>query len=84
MPREFYLLSALLLFLVTAVALHATLKRADGVEEEVRKLVRVTNLSSLSLSAAWYEPRLRQSERPVNPAYPEMPSLGRMDFVYAQ
>lgn len=42
----------------------------------------LSRISSPSLSVAYYEPRLLIFDRVVNPSYPEMTPIDRMDFIY--
>ena len=41
----------------------------------LKSLTKLTNYSELSFSLAY-------DDTPLNATYPEMPTLGRMDFVY--
>jgi len=47
-----------------------------------RAWVKVSTMDMLSFSVAYYEPRTMQEEQ-ANVAYPEMPPINRMGFVYA-
>jgi len=48
----------------------------------LESMVALSGFSSLSLSVAFYEPRLPLYETKQNPAYPQMPPIDRMDFIY--
>ena len=84
MTKPFYLLVMLLFLMVGIVGIHYTLLDREGMVEDVNTVAALSRISSLSLSVAWYEPRLRSVDRASNSAYPEMMSLDRMDFVYAE
>jgi hypothetical protein len=47
-------------------------------------IVECTNIVSPSLSVAYYEPRILFSEEAVNPAYPQMQTINKMDLIYAK
>ena len=84
MIKPFYLLGMLLLLLIAFVGVHYTLGEREGVTDGITAITDLSGISSLSLSVAWYEPRLRRIEKAGNSAYPEMIPLDRMDFVYAE
>ncbi|HHH37119.1 MAG TPA: hypothetical protein ENK77_00695 [Epsilonproteobacteria bacterium] len=84
MIKLFYLLGSLLFFLLASVATHYTLVNKKNVADDISHAASLSRISSLSLSVAWYEPRLRGIDRIGNAAYPEMMPLEKMDFVYAQ
>ena len=58
----------------------------DGIVSKniMRSVVKVTKLSPPSLSVAYYDPRVLFYEEILNPAYPQMQTINKMDFVYAQ
>ncbi len=72
------LLGVMLLF-VSFHYLHAS---SSEQESQYRAWVKVSTMDMLSFSVAYYEPRTMQ-EKQVNVAYPEMPPINRMGFVYA-
>lgn len=84
MIKDFYLLSALLLFMIGIVMVHYVSTDKEGMVRQLNTIAGVSRISSPSLSVAYYEPRLRRIEKADNCAYPEMLPLDRMDFVYAQ
>jgi len=47
-------------------------------------VTKVTKFSSRSLSVAYYEPRVLFYEEALNPAYPQMQTINKMDLVYEQ
>jgi len=82
--RDFYLLSGLLLVMSGMVMAHYLLSDTHETTEQLKTVAGLSRISSLSLSVAYYEPRIRRIEKAANPAYPEMLPLDRMDFVYAE
>ena len=84
MIKPFYLLGVSLLLLVAFVGLHYTLSDRKDMVDDITNIADISRISSPSLSVAWYEPRLHLIEAADNCAYPEMISLDRMDFVYAE
>jgi len=84
MIKLFYLLGGLLFLLLASVAVHYMLVNKKNMADDISHIASLSRISSLSLSVAWYEPRLRGIERAGNTAYPEMMPLERMDFVYAK
>jgi len=58
-----------------AMGAHSLLFPYEKSRQSVQNLVTFTHLSPLSLSTAY-------DESSFNMTYPEMPVLGRMDFVY--
>ncbi len=69
--------------LVGMVLLHYISYDGSTSQKMLQDLSRVTNISSPSLSVAYYEPRILFYEHRDNPAYPQMQPLNRMDFIYA-
>jgi len=49
---------------------------------ENQKIAALTHFAAPSLSVAYYAPRILFREDVSNPAYPQMPEINRMDFVY--
>jgi len=47
-------------------------------------IVQCSKIASPSLSVAYYEPRILFFEAAVNPAYPQMQTINKMDLVYAK
>ncbi len=75
---------SIMMFLAAGVLLHSM--TYDGSRETSRllSLVEVTGLSSPSLSVAFYEPRVFLYDETINPAYPQMQPINRMDFIYGK
>jgi len=70
------------MILVGAVLAHY-LSYDEAVSQNIlQKISSVTELSSPSLSVAYYEPRILFYDKAYNPAYPQMLPLNRMDFIY--
>ena len=61
--------------MVFSIGLHTLFFPYEKTTQTMRTLTQLTNISSLSLSVAY-------DESVYNTTYPEMPALGRMDFVY--
>ena len=61
--------------MVFAMGAHALLFPYEKNSHSIQIMVKLTHLSQLSLSVAY-------DESSINATYPEMPALGRMDFVY--
>ncbi len=83
MIKLFYAIGSILLLIIFAIGVHYTLGDRSGITERVNAVVALTRMSSPSFSVAYYEPRVRGVEKSDNVAYPEMISLDRMGFVYA-
>lgn len=84
MLKLFFLTNSLLLIMLTSMGLHYTLADRDNVSNNINAMVAMTGISSLSLSVAYYEPRISVAKNSANIIYPEMMSIDRMDFVYAK
>jgi len=68
--------------LAAGVLLHSVTYDKSGQISRLSNLVEVTGISSPSLSVAYYEPRLFLHDDAINPAYPEMQPIDKMDLVY--
>jgi hypothetical protein len=76
--------SAALLMLVTGMAVgHYLSADKRSHREAFSDVVAVTGIVSPSLSTAFYEPAFL-GEKVEHPASPQMQSLNRMEFVYAE
>jgi len=85
MLKRLYLLVALLSLLVVFVIAHYSMFSQRGrITEAVNQIAEITQMVSLSLGSAYYEPRVRRVGEYGNPVYPEMIPINRMDFVYAR
>jgi len=82
MIRAFCASAAFLCLLVLGVLLHYLLTDRAGLQGRIDRLAAVTGLAAPALHAAWYEPRLRRFEASLNPAYPELLTPDRQNFVY--
>ena len=56
----------------------------DREKKQLSAVSSVTKFSSPSLSVAYYEPRILLYDKTVNPAYPQMQTINKMDLVYAE
>lgn len=75
MIKPFVLLSFLLLLMMFTMGLHYVLYPHTKTTDTLHSMTALIHMSSLSLSV-YYD------ESTHNSTYPEMPALGRMDFVY--
>ncbi len=83
MVKPFYLASSLLLLIIISIGVHYALCDRKDVTGGINTVVGITRITSPSLSVAYYERRIQRYDKANNIAYPEMISLNRMDFVYA-
>ena len=84
MLKPFIAAVAILLLMVASVLLHSMLTKREKLTESINSVAAISSVGSLSLSVAYYEPRLFMIEDARNPSYPEMIPINRMDFVYAR
>jgi hypothetical protein len=73
--RPFTALALILLLMLFVVSIHYTLFPYTTQQQKIQALTQLTGYSALSLSQ-------RHDTTAYNVTYPEMPTLGRMDFVY--
>ena len=74
-----------LLVLLVGIIVGHYISYDDMVQKEtIKDIADVTKLPSPSLSVSHYEPRELFHGETTNPAYPQMPLINRMDFIYAQ
>ena len=83
MVRAFYVLVALLLSSVLAVASHYLFFDREHVESRLLAVANLSKIVSPSLAVTYYEPRVLAVESASNPAYPEMQTINKQDFIYA-
>ena len=84
MVKEFFMFVLVLFSMAVAVLLHYTMHDVTVQKSEISRIVSLTKLATPSLSVAFYEPRVFLLENAVNPAYPQMQPINKMDFVYAK
>jgi hypothetical protein len=84
MLKRFYLLATFLFLLVVLIFAHYSFSDRQQITDAINRVAGLTQMASLSLGSAYYEPRVKRIERNGNPVYPEMMSINRMDFVYAR
>ena len=65
------------MLMVFAMGAHALLFPYDKITQSLQTMTTLTHMSLLSTSTAY-------NELAFNATYPEMPTLGRMDFVYGK
>ena len=82
--KPFFVLVSLLVVLIGGISIHYLVYNNDAQKELLASVTKVTKLSSPSLSVAYYEPRVLSYEEALNPAYPQMQTMNKMDLVYAQ
>jgi hypothetical protein len=68
--------------LAAGVLLHYITYDGRKQESGLSRLTGLTGFSSPSLSVAYYEPRLLLHDETINPAYPQMQPIDKMDLVY--
>ena len=61
--------------MVLTMSLHMLLFPYDEYSASLQNMTEITKLTELSLSVAYDSSK-------INTTYPDMPTLGRMDFVY--
>jgi len=66
------------------VSIHYIYHDGETSQKMLQNISSMTQVSSASLSVAYYEPRVLFYEKMDNPAYPQMLSINKMDFVYAR
>ena len=74
----------MILLLAGFVFVHYVTHKGISVQAMLSSVTKVTKLSSPSLSVAYYEPRILFYEEALNPAYPQMQTMNKMDLVYEQ
>lgn len=77
MIKPFVFLASLLIFMIFSMSVHIALSPYQEMSDSMQTLAKLTHMTSLSHSVAY-------DEVPFNATYPDMPTLGRMDFVYDQ
>jgi hypothetical protein len=78
-------LFAVLLLLSGGVAIHFLRYDRASMHAAIASVVTVSQMAQPARGAAWYEGRfVHRTESSSNPAYPELKSASRSDFVYAQ
>ena len=82
--KQFLVSVSLLLILSGGMFLHYAANKRSAGQQELRILVGLTDIRTPSLSTSYYEPRVRSCQEAQNPAYPQMQTINRMDFVYAE
>lgn len=83
MLKPFFILVTLLIFMLGGMSMHYLLHHHRSVNT-IAGIVKLTGLVSPSLSVAYYEPRVLFFEEAVNPAYPQMQPINKMDLVYGR
>jgi len=63
---------------------HYSTYDSQKIDKHLVNISHLTHITSLSLSVKYYEPRLLFVEEAKNPAYLDMPTMNKMDFIYAE
>ena len=84
MIKEFFIVVSIVLSLAGFVLVHYVTHNSISSQEILSSVTKVTKFSSPSLSVAYYEPRVLFYEDALNPAYPQMQTMNKMDLVYEQ
>jgi len=82
--KEFFIVVSIVLSLAGFVLVHYVTHNSISSQEILSSVTKVTKFSSPSLSVAYYEPRVLFYEDALNPAYPQMQTMNKMDLVYEQ
>jgi len=82
--KEFTILVLIVMLLTGFVLVHYVTYNGISSKEMLSSVTKVTKLSSPSLSVAYYEPRVLSYDETINPAYPQMQTMNKMDLVYEQ
>ena len=81
MVKEFYILLISLFTLVAFVVINYLFYKEDS-SKKLTAISHLTNIHSPSLSVLYYEPRFLYMQNSLNPSYPQMSSINKMDFIY--
>ena len=84
MIKEFSILISIVVVLTGLVCVHYLTHNSLSSQAILSSVTKLTKLSSPSLSVAYYEPRVLFYEEALNPAYPQMQTMNKMDLVYEQ
>lgn len=84
MLKEFFILISIVLVLASFVIVHYLVNNTIKSKDILASIVKVTNFSTPSLSTTYYEPRVLFYDNAVNPAYPQMYTIDKMDLIYAK
>ncbi len=82
MAKAFYTVFSFLFLITFSVSIHYVATDRVSATNSLSAVAGLTRMGSLSLSVAYYEPRVQRIEKANNIIYPEMMSIDRMDFVY--
>ncbi len=75
---------SMMLFLAGVVLVHYVTHNGNSSKEMLSSITKITKLSSPSLSVTYYEPRILSYENLLNPAYPQMQTMNKMNLVYVK
>ena len=83
MVGRFIALVLLLVLLVGTTTLHYMLHK-NSPNTMIQTLSSLTTITSPSLSVAYYEPRVQHPNHKIHPSYPDMPTMNKRGFIYAE
>jgi len=83
MIKQFYILIVILSILIISVVWDYMRYDRAYSSRVVSSIGYITGLSSPSLSVSYYEPRVLMLDSSINTTYPQMMTIDRMDFIYA-
>ena len=84
MIKEFSILLSMVLLSTGFVLIHYLTHNGISAQKSLNSVAKITKISSPSLSVAYYEPRVLFYEETLNPAYPQMQRMNKMDLIYEQ
>lgn len=84
MVKQFFTLILFLVLLLTVLVGHYVTHNGMVQNSSLSMLAKVIKLSSPSLSVAYYEPRVLLYDEALNPSYPHMQAINKMDLIYAK
>ena len=82
MLKPFAFLALFLLLLTSAMLSHFLLYNSSMQSKKLLSIVGLTKIASPVLSSAFYAPRELFTIDVSNPAYPQMQTINKMDFIY--
>jgi hypothetical protein len=82
MLKPFAFLALFLLLFITAVMGHFLLYSSTMQSKKLLLVVGLTKIASPVLGSAFYAPRELFNVDISNPAYPQMQTINKMDFIY--
>jgi hypothetical protein len=81
MIKKLYILIISLCTLVIFIIVDYFFYKVDN-SKQLISISHLTNIHSPSLGILYYEPRFLYMQNSINPSYPQMSSINKMDFIY--